>query len=473
MSSKSESTLNKVSRHLSRLGDRFKLFEKYRASLALDPETLQSFFDILVEITLCTARAIKSFRRNDIQHYLANWTRLDEVFKSTIESLEERLDILHRLVAAQSIPKLLYRTQPELLQQMEDLSLKSQEAPAAVRCSTIAHQRNNGFFGRSVELEDVAAAFDQQSKIRSVVLWGSGGIGKSQIAIEFAHRRWETGTSVVLWIASETVAEIASSFNDAARNLDLSGHSESNTPDKNRHLVLQWLQTTSESPSRNWGGKQMLTDAATDWLLIFDNVEDEELLSANLPKVGKGDILITCRSELLAESLEPSMAIVEVPPFSNDQTTQLILQILNKTPASVEQDELQATRLLSEQLGGLALAVDIVARNMKMSRRFKSVAEFLPYYEKNRRSMNKRKGTRKLAYTKDLDTVWQIAFESLDTEVQLEADAAKLLSLLCFVAPEAIPEVFQPEDFDFPEEWSLLGDETRFVCTHTVLKFQV
>lgn len=405
--------------------------------------------------------------------YLSNWTKLDEEFKSNIDSLEERPDILHRLVDAQSIQKLLYRTQPELTQQMDELSLNTtQEASAAVRCSTIPHQRNNGFFGRSVELEDVTAAFDQQSKIRPVVLWGSGGIGKSQIAIEFAHRRWESGTSVILWIASETTAEIASSFNDAARNLNLGGYSENNTPDKNRHLVLQWLQSTSESRSTAYrGGEQMLTESETDWLLIFDNVEDEEVLSANLPKVGQGDILITCRSELLVESLETSMAIVEVPPFSNDETTQLILQILNKTPTSVKDDELQATRTLSEQLGGLPLAVDIVARNMKMSPGFKSVVDFLPYYEKNRHLINKREGSRKLACAKDLDTVWQIAFESLDTEAQPEADAAKLLSLLCFVAPEAIAEFFQPEGLNFPEEWSLLGDDERFVDMHMVLKF--
>lgn len=129
VSSKSEPTLNKVSRHLSSLGERFKLFDRYRASLALDPETLQSFFDILVEITLCTARAIKSFRRNDIQHYLASWTKLDEEFKSNIDSLEERLNLLHKLVEAQSLPKLLNRTQPELLQQMEGLQLMPKRLP--------------------------------------------------------------------------------------------------------------------------------------------------------------------------------------------------------------------------------------------------------------------------------------------------------------------------------------------------------
>lgn len=49
-----------------------------------------------------------------------------------------------------------------------------------------------------------------------------------------------------MWIASETTAEVARSFNDAAKGLKLEGYSATNTPDQNRHLVLQWLQRTGE-----------------------------------------------------------------------------------------------------------------------------------------------------------------------------------------------------------------------------------
>lgn len=51
--------------------------------------------------------------------------------------------------------------------------------------------------------------------------------------------------NVVLWIASETEAEIAKSFNEAASRLDLPGYLETNTPDQNRFAVLQWLQKSS------------------------------------------------------------------------------------------------------------------------------------------------------------------------------------------------------------------------------------
>ena len=59
--------------------------------------------------------------------------------------------------------------------------------------------------------------------------------------------------NVVLWIVSETEAEIAKSFNDAACRLDLPGRLETITQDQNRLAVLQWLQTSSGRSSATLG----------------------------------------------------------------------------------------------------------------------------------------------------------------------------------------------------------------------------
>ena len=207
----------------------------------------------------------------------------------------------------------------------------------------------------------------------------------------------------------------------------------------------------------------ILTAQETHWLIVFDNVEDDKVLKANRPNVGQGDLLITCRSELLAESLATSL--IEIPTFSTDESTALILQILNKSDMSTEETE--ATHNLSEQLGGLPLAIDIIAKNIKSSRRFRSVTEFLPYYERNRRTLHKRpkRDIRDITYSKDLETVWQTAFQSLDPIENKDAnpDAARLIQLLCFVAPEAIPQwLFQTEVANYPKEWEFLRDDTRF-----------
>ncbi|KAG8422306.1 hypothetical protein J3459_010460 [Metarhizium acridum] len=88
---------------------------------------------------------------------------------------------------------------------------------------------------------------------------------------------------MIIWISSETNAERAKSFGAAARELQFNEFSEANTPDKNQHLVLHWLQQTD-----------------VPWLLVFDSVENQSDLQSYWPTVGQGRILITCRSEMLA-----------------------------------------------------------------------------------------------------------------------------------------------------------------------------
>jgi hypothetical protein len=53
----------------------------------------------------------------------------------------------------------------------------------------------------------------------------------------------------------------------------------------------------------------------------------------------------------------------------------MIFKILSRKPAAA--DEVEATNRLSTKLGGLPLAVDIIAKQIRLSRRFRSVAEYL------------------------------------------------------------------------------------------------
>lgn len=159
------------------------------------------------------------------------------------------VDQLRKLAPACSISKLLARLQANIMNKISQSKLTMLELDAPASYSTIPYQRNHGFYGREDQLRELNEAFQDQSsspEIRTVALWGAGGIGKSQVALEYAHQRCNSGTSVVLWISSETEGEVAKSIREAAEKLQLDGYSETNTQEKNRHLVLQWLQTTSK-----------------------------------------------------------------------------------------------------------------------------------------------------------------------------------------------------------------------------------
>ncbi|PTB42496.1 hypothetical protein M441DRAFT_456657 [Trichoderma asperellum CBS 433.97] len=318
------------------------------------------------------------------------------------------------------------KSNAELLQLYEEHFANSSPLTASMRCHTIPFIRNPSFFGRKDILDMIDKSFREQPiRPTSMALWGAAGIGKTQIALEYSNRLWSEGFNVIIWISSETNAERAKSYSDAARQLQFSEFSEINTPEKNQHLVFQWLQRTD-----------------MPWLLVFDNVEGQADLQSYWPPVSQGRILITCRSEILAGS-EVIARSFEVPPFTLSESTEMILRITEQCEAP--ETEVQAAREVSGELGGLALAIDITAKHIKHSRRFKSVRDFIPYLRRNPKAGYTRpkrsKGQEDYWYPHDLDNIWRIAFQNLSPY------AAVLMNLICILGPESIPQyLFQPRE---------------------------
>ncbi|KAK4076770.1 uncharacterized protein Triagg1_4373 [Trichoderma aggressivum f. europaeum] len=312
--------------------------------------------------------------------------------------------------------------------------------PASTRYHTIPFIRNPEFFGREDILDRIEQSFRKQPiRPTSIALWGAAGIGKTQIALEYANRLWSEGFNVIIWISSETNAERAKSYSDVARHLQFKEFSETNTPEKNQHLVLQWLQRTD-----------------VPWLLVFDNVESQVDLQSYWPTFGQGRILITCRSEILAGTGVIARPL-EVPPFTVSESTEMILRITEQFEAT--EAEVQAAREVSCELG-LALAIDITAKQIKNSRRFRSVQDFIPYLRREPKTGYTRskqsKGRDGYWYPHDLDNIWRIAFHNLSE------DATILMSLICILSPESIPQyVFQPRGTSMTTGLDMLEDVDR------------
>lgn len=144
------------------------------------------------------------------------------------------------------------------------------------------------------------------------------------------------------------------------------------------------------------------------------------------PTEGCGKIVVICRDELLAKS-DPIATSIDIPPFTIAKTTDIISRTLDQECES--EQEAQAISDISERLDGHPLAIDAVAKTVKFSRRFKSISEVLPYLEGTTLSVLKRPNP-------DVNNVWQGPFDGLSD------DAAELLSLLCFLDPEPIPQSF-------------------------------
>lgn len=385
-----------------------------------------------------------------------------------LKRLELRLRQLRRETEAKSFVSTM-NSNAELVQLYEGHFADPSPLPSSIRRHTIPFIRNLEFFGREDILDGIDKSFQEQPiRPTSIALWGAAGIGKTQIALEYANRLWSAGFSVIIWISSETNAEIAKSYSDAARELRFSEFSLTNTPEKNQHLVLQWLQQTGKTmrtmnmfkEGRMIDELLFLTDVP--WLLVFDNVESQADLQSHWPTAGQGRILITCRSEILASSEVISRSF-EVPPFTMSESTDMILRITEQ--AEAPETEVQAAREISGELGGLALAIDITAKHIKNSCRFRSVQDFIPYLERNSKGGYTRPkcsiGQDDYWYPNDLDNVWRIVFHNL-TE-----DAAFLMNLICILSSESIPQyLFQPRQTSMPAGLDLLEDIDRLLYSH-------
>ncbi|KAF4621815.1 hypothetical protein D9613_012181 [Agrocybe pediades] len=146
------------------------------------------------------------------------------------------------------------------------------------------------FIGRVKEIEELKAHFEIRDTSgarrqtttgarRSLLVSGMGGIGKTQLCLQFVEDAMDNSTfSRVFYVDAATEESIASSFKGIFHNtqgLKSSGLSES--PDS----VLDWISRLEE-----------------DWLIVYDNAEDS--VAKYLPGGRRGNILMTSRNPGLA-----------------------------------------------------------------------------------------------------------------------------------------------------------------------------
>ena len=186
-----------------------------------------------------------------------------------------------------------------------DPSLPILRNPYYVPRTNVPFSPSPFFLGRKEVLKDLMATFQitrQAKRIQPQALSGLGGIGKTQLALEYA-RRARGQYQAVLWAEAETRESLLSSFVQMAQVLDLPGKEEQ---DQMRvvEAVKHWLHTQ------------------TRWLLILDNTEDPTILREFLPPDMSGHLLLTTR----ASTLGTFARCLPVEGLEAEQGTLLVLR---------------------------------------------------------------------------------------------------------------------------------------------------
>ena len=218
------------------------------------------------------------------------------------------------------------------------------------------------FIDRPDELVNMEAALlsDTNPRRKVFVLCGLGGIGKTQLAVEFM-RRHQTRFTAVLWLDGSSKDSLHRSLVDYAGRIPISNiwNISMNQGDTGAiyHAVITWLE--------NKGNK--------DWLMVFDNVDREVSsdpmsydIKQYLPNADHGSILITTR-RIQLQQLGQGLELEQV-----DRGTALdILRTWHKSTDDVED--------LLEKLDGLPLA--IAAAGAYLSETGTSIKTYLRLYD--------------------------------------------------------------------------------------------
>jgi tetratricopeptide (TPR) repeat protein len=185
--------------------------------------------------------------------------------------------------------------------------------------------RNPHFTGREILLD---AMRDQHRKDPNapLVLFGLGGVGKTQLAREYADRN-AGDYSVIWWVSANQVEQARQSLVSLAQRLKLPQR-------RNAELTIAGLLGHLES--------QRLS-----FLLVFDGVEDEDIRRL-IPSIG-GNVIVTTRDPAWAH--DSANAGLEVLDFDQSET----VQFLRKRDAAMT--GVQAAEL-TRSLGRLPLALE-------------------------------------------------------------------------------------------------------------------
>jgi len=264
--------------------------------------------------------------------------------------------------------------------------------------------RNPNFTGRDSVLLELREELHSRpvAVLPPLTIQGAGGVGKTQVALEYAHR-FKADYDVVWWLNCGQSQYIDSSLTDLGDRLREAF--DANLPEEGAEAARQVLRFLSE-------------EARRPWLLIYDNAEAEDFdtIERLLPQ-GGGHVLITAREDLLADRGQ-SLAL---KVFQREES---VSHLRRRMPEISEDD----AYLVAAVLGDMPLAVATAGALLASERM--TVPEYLRRLE----GQPLRRGLPAEEYPEAVAKAWDLSLDRLERR----STAAYRLLGICSVMASVI-----------------------------------
>ena len=249
--------------------------------------------------------------------------------------------------------------------------------------------RNARFTGRTDDLHRLRRELRAEGRavVLPVALHGLGGIGKTQLALEYVHR-FRSAYDLVWWIEADR-PDISTVLADLGGELKLPSEG----------TVVEGARSTLEALRRGTRTHR--------WLLVFDNADDIAHVQNFLPQGGGGHLLITSRNPDWAERANP----IQVNVFQREES---VSHLRGRVGAMTSEEAGQVARALGD------LPIAVAAAGAWLAETGTPVAEYLHAIEHG-------------AGTRSVQTTWDLSLQRLQEQ---SPGAYRLLQICSVLAPE-------------------------------------
>lgn len=329
---------------------------------------------------------------------------------------EAGYDALYRQLTKQPLhrkPKLGEVRDLKNVQKLQPLEPKERKHDffATNWLTNLPFERNPFFTGREQILTDVRTGFSKGGATpQTQAIFGLGGLGKSQIAIEYAYRH-RGDYNAVFWVRSDSPVALSSGFGEIARLLDLP-EKDAQNPDDIVRAVNRWLENN------------------TGWLLIFDNADEPALVKPCRPNNANGHFLLTSRAQVF--DVLGIVKPIEINVMSPEEAVTFLFTRTGRDDDDAK--ERKAAAEISEALGYLPLALEQAGAYINAKKA--QFQKYLASYRKRRLELLQEARPVTGDYTESVATTWSINFHEVEETSEASSD---LLRASAFLSPDRIP----------------------------------